>query len=136
MNLQFFSKKWVKISLHVLVWVLLFSLPSLLRPSQTQNTEANAEPLNINFLYQYLLNCFSWIGLFYANSYILIPFFINRRRYLRYFLSLIPVIIFLLVLNWASFKLLIPPHAGGFKGFIFFFTFACIFFLACSIAFI
>ncbi|MCW3106059.1 MAG: hypothetical protein JWQ09_565 [Segetibacter sp.] len=129
------TKKHVSVLLHILFWVVLFSLPSLFRPRQDSNVPQHQQAESTRFFYQYLVNCFFWICLFYINSYVLIPVLVNRKKYIKYMLSLIPVLAILSLLNWVSFTLLLPQkyfHPGLF---VFFFLFPCIFILACSIAF-
>lgn len=135
MKLTWLSKKHVSILLHILFWIVLFSLPSLLRPSDANNTPQRQQPHHTHFLIQYLINCISWITLFYFNSYFLIPELVNKRKYLRYILWLIPVFGVLVLVNWLSFRLLLPQLHFSFSGFLFFYMLPCIFILACSIAF-
>ncbi len=132
MNLPFFSKKWVTILIHIAFWVLLFFLPFLLRPAEESNVHHD-EALKAAFLWQYLSNFFSLIGLFYFNSYFLIPKLLNTRQYVAYGLSLIPVLAVLFLINWLSFTLLVPMHYK-FQGAISFFLLPCIFILSCSTA--
>src|SRR5215210_3839783 len=136
MNFSGVSKKWFNLLLHIAVWVLLFSLPSLLRPEHETGSNSQPRPDSTHFFYQYLVNCFSWICLFYVNSYILIPKLIYKKKYLEYTLSLIPVFFVLFLLNWLSFKLLLPQHTFRIGGFVFFYIFPCLFFLTCSMTYI
>ncbi len=125
------SKKWVTIALHLLFWTVVFSLPSLLRPTREKHSGPPEAP---GFLYQYLINCATWIGLFYLNAYVLIPRFILTEKYKKYALFLIPVFVFLFLINWGTFALFIPERDFRFNGFVFFYIFPCLFFLACSTA--
>ena len=136
MNFSGVSKRWFTLLLHIAFWVLLFSLPSLLRPEHETGSNSRPRPDSTHFFYQYLVNCFSWICLFYVNSYILIPKLIYKKKYLEYTLSLIPVFIVLFLLNWLSFKLLLPQHTFRIGGFVFFYIFPCLFILTCSMTYI
>ena len=136
MNFSGVSKKWFTLLLHIAFWVLLFSLPSLLRPEHETGSNSRPRPDSTHFFYQYLVNCFSWICLFYVNSYILIPKLIYKKKYLEYTLSLIPVFFVLFLLNWLSFKLLLPQHTFRIGGFVFFYIFPCLFILTCSMTYI
>ncbi|WP_297818379.1 histidine kinase [Segetibacter sp.] len=135
MKLTWLSKKYVSVLLHILFWVVLFSLPSLFRPRQGNNPQAHREAENINFFYQYLVNCCTWIGLFYLNAYVIFPTTVYRKKYFKYVLSLVPVLALLSLIVWASFRLLVPKIHFGFGVFVFFYIFPCVFILACSIAF-
>ena len=134
MNFPLVTKKWFTILLHIAFWVLLFSLPSLLRPAQ-ENPNQHQRPDYNGFFYQYLINCFSWICLFYLNSNILIPRLFYQKKYPEYAMSLIPVFSLMSVINWLSFKLLLPQHAFRFSGAVVFYLFPCLFILACSTAY-
>ncbi|MCW3112077.1 MAG: Histidine kinase [Segetibacter sp.] len=134
MKVSWLSKKYVSVLLHILFWVVLFSLPSLFRPRQDTNAQHTNDPGNRLFC-QYLVNCFFWISLFYINSYVLMPFLVNRKKYIQYLLSLFAIIAVLFLLNWLSFSLILPERKFSFGLFLFFFLFPCIFILACSIAF-
>lgn len=134
MKLTWLGKKQVAVLLHILFWVVLFSLPSLFRPSDGNNPQ-RPQPHHTNFLIQYAVNCASWIGLFYFNSYFLIPELVYKRKYVKYLLSLIPVFCVLILVNRLSFNLLLPKIQFRISGFVFFYMLPCIFILACSIAF-
>lgn len=118
--------------LHILFWTVLFSLPSLFRPSH-QSDQHPSEPEG--FFYQYIINCATWIGIFYVNAYVLFPRLINKQKYSKYALTLILVFIILFFVNWLNFVLLIPERQYRFSGFLFFYFFPCLFILACSTAF-
>jgi hypothetical protein len=135
MKLRWLTKKHGAVLLHIIFWVVLFSLPSLFRPRQESNMQQHPPPEAIHYFYQYLINCFFWVSLFYINSYLLMPLFVNKKKYIKYLLYLIPVIVVLSLLNWLSFKLLLPGKNFSAGLFMFFFMLPCIFILACSIAF-
>ena len=132
MKFSWLSKKWITVLLHVLFWTVLFSLPSLFRPSQDNQTHP---PQPVGFFYQYLLNCVTWITLFYANAYILIPRLIYKNKYAGYTLICILIFIISFLINWASFKFFIPERTFKLAGFVFFYAFPSLFILAISTAF-
>lgn len=125
------SKKWVTIALHLLFWTVVFSLPSLLRPSHENHPGPPEAP---GFIYQYLITCATWIGLFYLNAYVLIPRYILTEKYKKYALYLLPVFLLLFLINWSSFVVFMPEKVFRLNGFVFFYIFPCMFFLACSTA--
>lgn len=135
MNFKLVSKKWLIILLHIAFWLLLFSLPSLLRPSQEAAPAPQHRQVTDHFFYQYLVNCLSWICLFYMNSYVLIPRLFHQKKYLRYVLSFVPVFAALFLINRLSFQLLAPRHSFRIGGFVFFYMLPCLFILACSTAY-
>jgi two-component system LytT family sensor kinase len=134
MKYNWLTKKYVSVFLHILFWVVLFLMPSLFRPREN-NGPQHPTAETTRFFYQYLINYSFWILLFYINSYVLMPFFINRKKYIKYLLSLVPVLFVLSLLNWLSVKLLFPANHFNINLFAFFFLFPCFFILACSIAF-
>lgn len=132
MNFTAYRKKWLPVIVHALVWLLLFSLPYLLRP--TFNNNEHHEPINNNYNYHYIINCLSWIVLFYVNAYVLVPRFIYKKKYRAYITIIICIIAVLLLINWLSFKLLLPGLTFRFSGFAMFYVFPCLFFLATGTA--
>lgn len=132
MNLPLLSKKRVIILIHIACWMLLFFLPSLLRPTQ-ENMDKSRAAVESSFFYLYICNFLCWICLFYFNSYFLIPRLIYTRRYIKYGLSLIPVFVFLSFINWLSYELFAPVHYN-YRGFIAFFLLPCLFILSSSTA--
>src|SRR5256714_8736650 len=130
MKVGWYRKRWLVILIHAVAWVLLFSLPTLLKPSFT-NVHA-APPSKNSYFYHYSVNFLTWTCLFYINAYILIPRFINAKKYQYYFLSLLGIISICLLINWLSFRLLLPEFNYNIKGFAVFYLFPSIFFLATS----
>ena len=135
MKVRWLTKKHVSVLLHILFWIILFSLPSLFRPRQESNMQQHPPPEAIRYFYQYLINCFFWIALFYINSYLLMPILVHKKKYIRYLLYLAIVVGVICLFNWLSFTLLLPGKFFNAGLFMFFFMLPCIFILACSIAF-
>ncbi|MEO6636777.1 MAG: histidine kinase [Ginsengibacter sp.] len=134
MKLSWTKKKWVIILFHILCWTLIFSLPYLLRPSNN-DTHAQKMAHDARYDYHYILNCLSWVVLFYLNAYLLIPRFFIKRKYGLYFLSLLVVLAVFGFFNLISFKLLLPDREFQINGLFFFYIFPAIFVLAISSAF-
>src|SRR5215213_6481629 len=87
MKLPFKISKWGFIVLHITFWLLLFSLPYLLRTYSEKNASANkGEGPGLNF---YILKCLFWTAFFYINAYLLFPRFIYKRDYGKYGFSLL-----------------------------------------------
>ncbi|MEO6316502.1 MAG: histidine kinase [Chitinophagaceae bacterium] len=88
MKAAWYTKKWVTVSLHAAAWVLLFSLPYLLRSPENERPPASKETHGADpgFYFSLLMNV-SWILLFYLNAYILIPRFIYKKRYWKFTLA-------------------------------------------------
>lgn len=135
-SIRFISqRKWIYFLIQAALWIFLFSLPFLLRPSY-QN-EHRPRPVRTNelaFSIQYAVNCITWVLLTYLNALVLIPQYFNRRQYNKYGLLLLLVFLALFSINWLSFRWLLPGIPFRFQGFVVFFLFPAFFFLACSTA--
>ena len=131
MYLKWTSKKWATIALHLVFWTVIFTLPSLLRPTRENNP---GPPEAAGYFYHYLSNCATWIALFYLNANVLIPRFILTEKYKRYILYLLPVFGLLFLINWFTFVAFMPERQFRLNGFMFYYIFPCLFFLACSTA--
>ena len=135
MNTAWYSKKWVNFLLHTASWILLFSLPYLLRPSLNENRQPNQnnEPALVHL--RYVLNNLIYIGFFYLNSKLLIPQFIYTRKYKQYTVILIisfTIILFVTLLSLFSLQGL---SKFNFNGHILFNFFFFLFILAGSTAY-
>jgi two-component system LytT family sensor kinase len=81
------KKKWLKYLLHIAVWLVVFSLPYLLRPPYDPQKSRNHD--SEGFLYLNLITDLFWVGAFYLNAYILTERFIYTKKYLQYVLILL-----------------------------------------------
>ncbi|MCY7422428.1 MAG: histidine kinase, partial [Chitinophagaceae bacterium] len=133
MYFKWTSKKWATVALHLLFWTVIFTLPSLLRPARENYS---GPPKSAGYFYQYLCNCATWIALFYLNANVLIPRFILTEKYKKYILYLLPVFGLLFLINWSTFVGFVPERQFRFNGFVFYYIFPCLFFLACSTAWV
>lgn len=103
-----FSKKWIKITLHILVWVVLITLPYIINanrsrpPHHLSNYEEN-QFLRLNFI-SYIY----WIVIFYLNNKVLMPSFFYRKQYFWYGLSLSGCLLLAISIHSTLFKILLP----------------------------
>jgi len=132
MGLAWYSKKWVNVLLHVAAWLLLFSLPFLLRPSMPNRPP---EQHSIPGLLRYILNDLLYIGFFYLNAIVLIPAFIYRRRYREYAGLLVIAFPSILFITWLVFFKIFHSPGFNLSGHILFNFFFFLFFLAGSTAY-
>ena len=107
-NSQWYTKKWLSISLHVLFWLLFLASPYLLKISVEHDSGSHPEKGAGNFYLALALNNLMWALLFYLNAYLFIPKLAYTRRFGQYIIALL-VTLYLLVL-WDQFisSLLIP----------------------------
>lgn len=135
-NIRFFSqRKWIYFLVQAALWIFLFSLPFILRPSnQGGPPERGQKPESWGFLIQYGINCITWVLLTYLNTAVLLPRYFGRRQYNTYGLLLLAGFLLMFGVNWLSFRLLLPQMPFRVIGFIVFYLFPSFFFLACSTA--
>ena len=135
MNSKWYAKKWVTVVLHIAVWVLLFSLPYILKPSLNESRPATekAEPALVHL--RYILNDLIYIGFFYLNAFYLIPKFIYKRSYKRYAAVIISSFIIILFITWSIFFLFMSMQRFNIRGHILFNLFFFLFFFAGSTAY-
>jgi len=120
--------------LHGLCWILLFTLPYLLRPSFTSPRELlQQNKQNLSYLTN--INHLTWIALFYVNAYIIVPQVIYKKRFEKYVLVLLAILSILFLIDWTLFYFLIDGLAYSIKNFFWFNFFPILFILACSTAF-
>jgi hypothetical protein len=61
MKLDILSRKWVIVLLHIAFWLLLYTLPFLLRPSYDNQASENRARESGAILF-YIINNLLWIG--------------------------------------------------------------------------
>jgi two-component system, LytTR family, sensor kinase len=136
MKRSWYSKKWVIILIHAVVWALLFSLPHLLSSSGDNNQPPpKRSPVTNAGTYFSIAMNLCWIAYFYLNAYVLVPKFIFKKKYWQYGLS--QIIGFALIITLASilFTLLFVPEHFNAKGLLFFNFCIYLFFFALSLAY-
>ena len=130
-----YSKKWMTIAIHVAAWVLLFSLPYLLRPLHNPNDAKPEEALNANMVFIISrINDALLVGFFYLNAFVLIIQFLYKRKYFVYAISVIVSFGLYVVLMWALWLNLARPNFS-FQTHLLVSIFIFLFILACSIAY-
>lgn len=132
-----YSKKWVVVLLHAAVWVILFSLPFLLRRSYgNDKPETSKEDISaLNAALSYVLSNAVWIGFFYLNALFLVPRFLNKNKYWQYVLSVLVTFAVILVIQAFLFIYFRNPLHFNLPNHILFNLFVFLFFLASSIAY-
>jgi two-component system, LytTR family, sensor kinase len=137
MKKAWYASKWVTILLHIAAWVLLFSLPYLLRPSYNPNEPVRPEPASPALVFiAARINDSLLIGFFYLNALLLIPRLLFRKKYILYAISILgcfAAYVFFSRLLMVSFNLSYKEYV--FRKHLFFSTFIFLFILACSIAY-
>ncbi len=138
MKLAWYSHKWVKIILHVVVWILMFNLPFLLHTNYNSGKAHAPEQPHYGWIYLYTLTALLWVAFFYANAYVFIPRFIYRKKYWQYFLVQLLFIVVMFLVDRLLFWAFLEPEGirnYSIMGFVAFHTFPYLFVLAGSTAY-
>jgi len=135
MSSKWYSKKWVTVLLHTAAWVLLFSLPYLLRPSLNNSNPAKQDSGSALMFLRYVLNNLIYIGFFYLNAGLLIPEFIYKRKYKQYAGIMLACFVTILFTTWLSLFVLLGQPKFNIRGHILFNFFFFLFMLAGSTAY-
>ena len=137
MEKPWYAKKWMTVLIHAAAWILLFSLPALLRPSHNPNESQTAQPLSsTTFFIISRVSDALLIIFFYLNALVLIPRFLYKRKYLVYPLSVISYFLLYVLIMWSLWSNF--TKAGmhlQFKTHLVVSLFIFVFILACSIAY-
>lgn len=137
MEKNWYKRKWITVLIHAAVWILLFSLPYLLRPSYNPDTDKGYEhhDTTANFIVARITDLIL-IGIFYLNSYLLFPKLFYRKKYALYIVSLLASFTFFWLVSWSLNREFSHPDVNFTMGrHLTFCTFVFIFILACSIAY-
>ncbi|HTR28700.1 MAG TPA: histidine kinase [Puia sp.] len=105
---QWYTKKWVVISLHILFWVLFIVSPYLIRISVEHDSSFHPEKNLGNFYLALFLTNVTRAILFYLNSYLFIPKMAYVRRLGRYMIVLLISLFVLIASDQLIYSQLIP----------------------------
>lgn len=105
MSQQWYTKKWVNISLHVLCWALFFAFPFLLRPVMDHDVSKHYNIFPNGLYYLFLANNILRVALFYCNAFVFIPQLVYKRKLFAYALVLVGAIAVLLMFDRLFFRL-------------------------------
>lgn len=120
--------------IHAAVWILLFSLPFLLNPShddESRRPQRNDEP---NFP-AYIVGNLLWVTLFYLNAHVLVPRFIDKRKFLGYLAAIVGVFGLYLFLTWLNYMLFRRATPFNIRIHVFLSFFIYLFMIATSTAY-
>ena len=135
MNSQWYSKRWVTVSLHILFWAVFFIMPYLLQPVFDEDQRPEVVKNALGFYLLHLLNNILRMLLFYANAYLLIPRLVYRKQYFLYIISLIGAFLLLFVGDKLFFTSLITGMNYKFWNFFVFNILPFFFIVASSAAY-
>ena len=136
MKRMWYNNKWVVLLLHSAAWILLFTLPALLRPPFNPNETAHPRLVNetANFII-WRINDAVLISFFYFNSLLLVPQLLYRKKYALFFSAVLGCLAFYVFQGWILRINFTPEKFLIFRRHLFFSIFIFMFILACSIAY-
>ena len=135
MGKAWYSKKWMTILIHATCWVILFSLPVLLRPSHNPNDINMVKALNTKVIFFISrVSDLLLISFFYLNAFLFIPRFLYKRKYLLYAFEIIFYFAFYLAVMWTLWSSFTKMNFAFNAHFVVSF-FLFLFIFACSIAY-
>lgn len=105
-----------------------------MKPAYNSNATHNDSHNYSKGIYHYIINFLTWVLLYYVNAYVLIPRFINLKKYRSYFVYLLIIIFVLIIINYVSFTIFIPEIKYQFNPFVIFYLLACLFMIALGTA--
>lgn len=82
MRAFWYNRRLVRVLTHVVVWVIVLSLPYLLDSHHGEPHHGDADRWARGFFWLNFFTSVLWIGPFYLNAYLLTPRFFYHRRYL------------------------------------------------------
>lgn len=108
MKMGWLNKRWVQVVFHIAAWLIVFSLPFLLR--RYPATDAPKDRDESGFFLMNNLTALLWIGIFYLNAYVLTPAFIYTKKYLYYFLIITGLFVIIMTIHsWLFVSLISKP---------------------------
>ncbi|MFT3824017.1 MAG: histidine kinase [Chitinophagaceae bacterium] len=135
MKQVWYQRKWVIVLTHAVLWIVLFSLPFLLRP---YNDKENAEHHKSSTeLIQYMLSNAGWIAFFYLNAYMLVPRLLSKNKNWQYTTAIIIVFPCIILYHYLLYALFpgAERHGPDTFSYILINLFIYLFFSATSLAF-
>ncbi len=134
MKLSWLSKKWVIVVLHVTCWIILFSLPFLLR-SYTRDEHKTHQPDDTAFLYFYFIGSIVWIALFYIHAHVFLRL-IQRKKKVALFIGFeVAALAGVYILHWLYFMFFVTQSHFKPANFFVYNIFPYLFILASSTAY-
>ncbi|WP_143307097.1 sensor histidine kinase [Chitinophaga vietnamensis] len=132
MKQEWYNKKWAIVAIHTFAWVLLFSLPFLLKPSyHEQHKEPNSRAWFGFIMAHYAM----LVAFFYLNALLYIPRMVYKKRYLEYTASIITVFLVMYSVRYVFEVVFLPAHEVDVRPAVLFTFFTYFFILSTSTAY-
>lgn len=105
-----FSNKWINTIIHIIIWVIAFSLPYILYRTNTRPMHALTDTEKNQFEYVGIGTNFLWVGVFYLNALVLIPKLAYRKKIVAYFIGIILLFLFCIFVNYLLFEFVVTGY--------------------------
>lgn len=128
-----YSRRWAQIILHGVVWITLFSLPYLLKPSPDQE-HMKPDPDEHKWHVHFIINAIFLTIFFYLNAEVLIPKLMYRKQFWQFAIVLLLLFALQILFRWFYMENYITTRTFELKPTIFFTFFTMLFILSCSTA--
>lgn len=98
--------------LHILLWLLAFLTPFLLRTSNlSPRPAAGLDPFDPGWLNQYACKAVIWVCFFYLNYYFLIPQFVKKNKGWEFFFIQLFLLTLIHMISYKLLTLFIPNYS-------------------------
>ncbi len=137
MKKDWYAKKWIAVLIHALVWILLFSLPYLLRPSYNPDHGKPPEPQDsaVSIFMITVASDILIILFFYLNAGLLIPRLLYKKKYTFYTLLILVSFACYVIIVGILRKTFLSSQHFTWDTHVFFSTFIFLFILSGSTAY-
>jgi sensor histidine kinase YesM len=103
------NRKLTTVILHILVWLIVFSTPYLLRSHYNEDHHNN--PDDFHFIVLNTITGLFWVMTFYLNAQVLVPKLLHSRKYIFYGAALLAIFLIILSIHLGLFAILIHSRA-------------------------
>jgi two-component system, LytTR family, sensor kinase len=134
MKQEWYQQKWAIIARHILAWLIFFSLPYLLHPTNEKYDRDRMDEKQMWAMYVYF-TYLVMVVFFYLNAWVFIPKLVYKKKIVDYILYIVGIFIFMCTMRYTFEKIFLKPHQIDIKPAILFTFFTFFFVLSSSTAF-
>ncbi|MDR6567290.1 MULTISPECIES: sensor histidine kinase [Chitinophaga] len=134
MKQEWYQQKWAIIARHMLAWLIFFSLPYLLHPTNEKYDRDRMDEKQAWAMYVYF-TYLVMVVFFYLNAWVFIPKLVYKKKIVDYILYIVGIFIFMCTMRYTFEKIFLKPHQMDIKPAILFTFFTFSFVLSASTAF-
>jgi two-component system LytT family sensor kinase len=134
MKFSFLRKRWTIVLLHIICWLILFSLPFFLKTTY-KNDNRPPQPDDKAMGYFYFISSAIWVIIFYVNAYAFMPLILRAKKVALFIALHIMALTTVYLLHWLYFSLFIKHMPFVPVNFFIYNIFTYFFILASSTAY-